>query len=319
MKGKVIPMLGLAIVFGGVSIYAADALVKSRAKTEKPEVIAQQAPQPAIELKKIVVAKSSLSYGAALNADVLVEIDWPANALPEGAFSSISELTSGQERLLLSPLAANEPILKTKISGENGRATLANLLEPGKRAVTIRVDDISGVAGFVRPGDRVDIVLTRQNNGAAAPVAEGDASAEGEGEAAAAAARSGEYTSEVILESIKVLTADQNLDEGSVSPDVAKAVTIEVSTEQAQKVALAQQVGSLYLLLRPAGDDAAKLPADGVDNAKTAALPGGVPSLDSIIGPAKDEKKFRMLIVRRGHAAKTYTVLEEDHSATGNQ
>jgi pilus assembly protein CpaB len=159
------------------------------------------------------------------------------------------------------------------------------------RAVTIRVDDISGVAGFVTPGDRVDVLMTRQQTAAAQPTEEG---------AAAAPVQQGEFASEVILEDIKVLTADQNADERSTTPGVVRAVTVEVSSQQAQKVAIAQQAGTLYLLLRAAGDQAA-VPAD-VDTIKTTSTGEGL--LDG--GP-----KFRTLTVTRGHTAENYTVVEE--------
>ncbi len=302
MKGKLIPMLGLAVVFGGISIFVADKLVKSKA-VASPAAAVTSEPQKAIEFKKIVVAKAALRYGMEITSDQLSEIDWPVDALPDGAFASIADLTGAGRRVVLSPVEPNEPILAAKLSGANGRASLANLLGPGKRAVTIRVDDISGVAGFVTPGDRVDVVLTRQQQGAP--------SAANAGETQAAS----EYASEVILSDIKVLTADQNSDERALTPGVAKAVTIEVSTEQAQKVALSQQIGTLYLLLRAAGDQAdadsaavtvSDLDGRGKDMAIVAALPKA-----SILGLPEGKQKFRTLTVTRGHVSETISVVEE--------
>lgn len=311
MKNKLIPMLGLAVVFGAISIYVADALVKPNsapAPTTAPAVVAT----PSVEVKKIVIAKEPLRYGMELTSDSLVETDWPANAVPEGAFTSIAELTSSG-RVVLSSIEPNEPILSKKLSGLNGRATLSNRLEPGMRAVTIRVDDISGVAGFVTPGDRVDVVLTRQQNGQVS----------GNAEVAGASNQPGEFASEVILEDIKVLTADQRADESSSVAEVAKAVTIEVSTEQAQKVALAQQVGTLYLLLRAAGDQqngsSSKVSVSDLDGTKKLSVvsiksdgtsSGDLLSINS--GP-----KFRTLTVTRGHAPETYSVVEEKQSDQG--
>jgi pilus assembly protein CpaB len=292
-------MVGLAVVFGGISIFVADGLLKS--KSDALPVQASLAPLPQqniVETKKIVVAKTALRYGAELTADSLTEIDWPANALPEGAFASISDLTASGRRLVLSPVEANEPVLATKISGVDGRATLANRLEPGKRAVTIRVDDISGVAGFVTPGDRVDVVVTKQQNGSAQLTEEGQA----------APVQQGDFSSEVILEDIKVLTADQNADERSTTPGVVRAVTIEVTSQEAQKVALAQQSGTLYLLLRAAGDQA---PSD-VDAIKTTSTTPGASLLNS--GP-----KFRTLTVTRGHTAESVSVIEENKGNEGIQ
>ena len=91
----------------------------------------------------------------------LSEIQWPQDALPQGAFATIDALLAEGSRVVLSPIEANEPVLLAKLSGPNGRASLSNLLTPGMRAVTIKTDEIAGVGGFVTPGDRVDVVLTR--------------------------------------------------------------------------------------------------------------------------------------------------------------
>src|SRR5208283_3854474 len=89
------------------------------------------------------------------------EMPWPEDALPEGAFGKIGELTAAK-RIVLMPIDVNEAILASKITGPGQRATLSAMLQDRMKAVTIRVNDVEGVAGFVLPGDRVDVVLTRQ-------------------------------------------------------------------------------------------------------------------------------------------------------------
>jgi pilus assembly protein CpaB len=119
------------------------------------------------------------------------------------------------------------------VSGSGGRAALSALLEEGKRAVTIRVDDVRGVAGFVLPSDRVDVVLIRaetRSNGAT------------------------ETYSDLLVEDVKVLAVDQLLNERTEQPTVAKAVTLEATTEQAQKITLAANIGKLSLILRQPGE-----------------------------------------------------------------
>ena len=91
----------------------------------------------------------------------LIGNPWPQDSLPHGAFATVDALLAEGSRVVLSPMEANEPVLLAKLSGPNGRATLSNLLTPGMRAVTIKTDEIAGVGGFITPGDRVDIVLTR--------------------------------------------------------------------------------------------------------------------------------------------------------------
>src|SRR5215471_4818060 len=160
-----------------------------------------------------------------------MEIPWAAQELPEGAFMSTAALLNEGPRIVLSAVDRNEPVLRSKITGAGQRASLSLLLEPGKRAVTVRVDDVRGVAGFVLPGDFVDVVLISEDP----------------------AARRESY-SEILLHHVKVLAIDQVASERQEQPTVAKAVTVEVTAEQAQKILLASNVGKLSLILRQPGD-----------------------------------------------------------------
>ncbi len=137
-------------------------------------------------------------------------------------------MLSGGKRIVLTPIEANEPVLAMKITGPGQRATLSALVAPGMKAVTIRVNDVDGVGGFVLPGDRVDIVLTRQDKEAAA--------------------------SQVLLQDVRVLAVDQMADERAANPAVPKSVTVEVDTLAGQKLGLAASIGTLSLLLRKAGE-----------------------------------------------------------------
>ena len=112
----------------------------------------------------IVVASKSLRFGNELTPQVLHEIPWAEEAMPGGAFSRIADVLAGGKRVVLAPIEVNEPILSVKITGPGQRATLSALVAPGMKAVTIRVNDVDGVGGFVLPGDRVDIALTRQTD-----------------------------------------------------------------------------------------------------------------------------------------------------------
>jgi pilus assembly protein CpaB len=111
----------------------------------------------------IVVAAVPLKFGDVLSPDKLREIAWSANSLPAGAFKTTAQLVDkeGNNRQALQAIGANEPVLATKITGPGQRATLSAVLAEGMRAVSIRVNDVLGVAGFVFPGDRVDVLLTR--------------------------------------------------------------------------------------------------------------------------------------------------------------
>ena len=121
--------------------------------------------RPSAQNGTVVVATAPLAFGTALNRENLTEIPWASGNRPEGAYATRDELFKDGRRVALAPLQRNELILKTKITGPGQRASLSALLDEGKRAVTVRVDDVRGVAGFVLPGDRVDVVLIRTVRG----------------------------------------------------------------------------------------------------------------------------------------------------------
>src|SRR5207302_524737 len=112
--------------------------------------------------QSLVVASRALRFGNELSPAVLREMPWPAEAIPQGGFRSIQEMLSQGKRVVLTAIEANEPVLASKITGQGQRATLSAMIGEGHKAVTIRVNDVDGVAGFVLPGDRVDVMLSRQ-------------------------------------------------------------------------------------------------------------------------------------------------------------
>ena len=228
-------MIGIAAVFGAISIFAADHWVKSaaNARIDPIEVSVPVPDEPKLEFGTIVVAAAPLRFGMELDRAQLSEIPWPQDNLPVGAFGSVDELLADGSRVVLSPMETSEPVLLAKLSGANGRATLSNLLAPGMRAVAIKTDEIAGVGGFIMPGDRVDIVLTR------------DAGAIQEVSDNAAGAAGSTITTEVVVENAKVLTVGQGADQRQTSPQVVNSVTVEVSVDGATKVALARNVGAL--------------------------------------------------------------------------
>ena len=226
MRTSTVVMIAFAVVFGLVAVFLANSWLNNRAAEQMRNLEAQQnATNPAAT---IVVASRPLRFGDELSAFSLREIPWPPQSLPPGSFHKISELTA-TKRIVLSPIDVNELILAAKITGPGQRATLSAMLSDGMRAVTIRVDDVADVAGFILPGDRVDVVLTRPRENKS-PV------------------------TDVVLLNVRVLGVDQLADQRADKPSVVKAVTLEVDEIGGQKLALASRVGSLALLLRKAGD-----------------------------------------------------------------
>jgi len=216
MRGNNLIILGVAIVFGVVAaILARNWLVSHEASNRAGT-------------STIVVAAKALPFGSQLRTDNTLEMPWNSAVLPEGAFATKQALLKDGPRMTLALIMRNEAILRGKVTAPNQPATLSSVLAPGKRAVTVRVDDVRGVAGFIQPGDLVDVVLIRT----------------------AAESRSEESYSEVILQSAKVLAIDQITGEHTEQPTIAKAVTLEVGIEDAQKILLATNIGRLSLILR---------------------------------------------------------------------
>jgi pilus assembly protein CpaB len=174
-----------------------------------------------------------LEYGVQVTPEKVRFIDYPADALPAGAFRTRGELhPEGKQRIALRPIAINEPILADKVTGEGQGASLAALLPAGKRAAAVRIDDVSGVGGFVRPNDSVDVLVTRS-----VPGANGNAN----------------QLTDLLLQNVRVIALDQDAQNQDGKPAVAKTATLEVEPLDAQKLALAQEVGQLSLVLRKPG------------------------------------------------------------------
>jgi pilus assembly protein CpaB len=265
MRANTIIMIALAAVFGVVAVALANMWLADQRNAMAATSI--EAPKDTI-----VVAAMPIKFGDALSSEKLREIAWPAGAMPEGSFRTAAELLDAEKgsRQALQAIGVNEPILAPKITGPGQRATLSAVLTEGMRAVSIRVNDVLGVAGFVFPGDRVDILLTR--------------SVEGQS-----------YV-DVLLQSVRVLAVDQIADESTENPLVVKAVTVEVDTKDAQKLTLAAGAGQLSLALRQAAsgtgeatqritlaDLSAETPADvakrNAEDERFAALEAGIKSL----------------------------------------
>jgi pilus assembly protein CpaB len=280
-RGNLIVLL-IALVMGG-----------SAALLARNWIAAQANSSPAPRFETIVVASAPLGFGAVLGRDNVREISWPAGPLPEGAFVTRDELLKDGRRAALVPIARDEPILRSKVTGPDQRASLSALLEDGKRAVTVRVDDVRGVAGFVLPGDRVDVVLIRsmpQANGTPA-----------------------ENISDVLMQHVKVLAVDQLINERQEKPTVAKAVTLEVTTDQAQKILLATNIGKLSLILRQAGEtdpaSARRITESdlGLAEVRPAVLPAPKPP-----APQVSPSDLATVEVVRGMKSEKYNVLRSN-------
>jgi len=273
-------MVGFAVLFGLVAVFLAQVWLNNQADQRMKSLEAQRKTEP--PARTIVVASKALRFGDELSASAMREMAWPEAALPAGAFGKVADLTAGK-RIVLGPIEPNEAILAAKVTGPGQRATLSAMLGEGMKAVTVRVNDVEGVAGFVLPGDHVDVLLTRT----------------GEKNTA---------ITDVVLQDTRVLAIDQVADQRTDKPSVAKAVTLEVSVTDGEKVALASTVGTLSLLLRKAGEVA------GEDARRVTAIDLGRPNL-----PAQEPRFVTIGVFRPSKQERTeYSVPIEganNHSA----
>ena len=227
MQGRNLILLIAAVVLGLIAVVLANSYF-SGVEDSQQRVAQEQ------KLSRIVVASQNMGFGMPLTEQNLRLVNWPGNSVPVGAFTSIQAATRGN-RVALRPIVIGEPVLASKVSGADGRATLAANLPVGKLAFSIPINDASGVGGFVRPGDVVDVLVTRQIPGDGAKAAT-------------------DKMTDVVLEGVPVLGIDQISDENQTKPALGKTATLEVDTFGAQKLALSVQLGALSLALRNVAD-----------------------------------------------------------------
>src|SRR5438067_2274956 len=179
-----------------------------------------------IPTRPVVVAAADLDVGAELGRDDLRIIEWPANAVPANAFTDPKDVIG---RGLVLPVIQNEPILPTKLSSIGAGAGLPPAIPPGLRAVSVRVNEVIGVAGYVLPGTRVDVVATVSPSG-----------------------QNNDMTSKVVLTNVQVLAAGTKIDRETDKnkPMPVSVVTLLVNPEEAERLTLASTEGKIQLALR---------------------------------------------------------------------
>ncbi len=214
-------IIAAAVFIGLIAVYLANSYF-SGYDAQQEEQLKQT------RLIKVAVASQPIEFGQPLTNTNVSMTDWPAASVPAGSFTKLSDALNN--RVALRQLAAGEPILASIVSGTDGRATLAANLPKDKLAVSVPVTVVTGVSGFVRPGDVVDVLFTRQIPG---DHAQGD-----------------DKMTDVLMEAVPVLAIDQVNDSSNTKAAVARTATLQVDTYGAQRLALAREVGSLSLALR---------------------------------------------------------------------
>lgn len=177
-------------------------------------------------VKQVVVAASDLNLGQPLNGSQLRLVSWPSSSVPPGAFEDVKAL---EGRVVRTSLLRGEPVLDAKLAPVGTKGGLSAVINDGKRAITVRVNDVVGVAGFALPGNYVDVIVN--TNEQAKTTQDGS-------------------ISKIVLEKILVLAVAQQVSRDDTQPKVVNAVTLEVTPDQAEKLDVARSVGTLSLVLR---------------------------------------------------------------------
>jgi len=257
MRSRIFMVMVMAVTVGSVFAYATYNYVQK----VPPRTVT-------IPTRPVVVAAADLDVGAELGRDDIRIIDWPANSVPKDAFADPKDVMG---RGLIMPMIQNEPILPMALSSKEAGAGLPPVIPPGLRAVSVRVNEVIGVAGYVLPGTHVDVVATVNPTD-----------------------KHGDITSKVILNNVQVVAAGTKIDRETDKnkPTPVTVVTLLVAPEESERLTLASNEGKIQLALRNPLDKA----TPSTRGIRPAALLGAAP-----IAP----------IARTARAAAATTVVRE--------
>jgi pilus assembly protein CpaB len=232
MSIRTIASLAVALFLGLLAVV----LVRTYLSTARTGVVGGSPTAAQGATVPVVIATVAIERGAVLAPGQLKVTAYPAPDAPAGAFKAVAELvgTGPGARVALRAFEVNEPILASRVSTPGGRAGMSFSLTPGMRAISVRSGDVAGVGGFVLPGDRIDVLATRTVGG---------------GESAVT-------VTQALAQNIRVMAVDQADVTADGKAILAKAVTIEVTPDEAQSISLAQSVGVVTLSLRQVADAA---------------------------------------------------------------
>lgn len=232
--------------------------------------------QRSAEVNKIAVATMDINLGQKLNQEMVKLVDWPASSVPTDSFTDSTKL---EGRVLKTSLQRGEPLMESKLAPIGTQGGLSAVIAEGKRAITVRVNDVVGVAGFALPGNYVDIIVNTQKESNRSD--------------------KDQNISKIVLEKILVLAVAQEVGRDETKPKVVNAVTLEVSPEQAEAIDLARSVGTLSLVLRNQVDPKSNVT---VGATKESLLNMREPAPEPVVTGALPATKPRIIIKRAASA-----------------
>jgi pilus assembly protein CpaB len=268
----------------------------------------------------VVVASGPIAFGTKLDASKLAVVRLPSSAVPPGAFSTPAQLLSqpGGAPVALISIAPHEPLLPAKLSGPGARPIVSAGITEGMHAYTIGVTETAGVGGHVLPGDRVDVIVSRD---VPPPTVKAKDGSETDSNVKRVRA-------DVVLQDIKVLGMDLNVDPTTTTSVISHTATLEVSVQDAEKLAVATQAGTMSLALRRLGQaDVAPTRTVEIADLQSSGprAPGGVSDRPRLIAvsrhrsapafPAQIEIRTRSVVVVHGDAATSVQVPAERYGA----
>jgi pilus assembly protein CpaB len=210
-------LLILAVVAGGAAAFLAFQVLRS------PQSTVAEAAET--NTTSVAVASRDMNAGTLLSPEDVTMVDWPSRVIPVGYSTSAADVVG---RGLLTPVRANEPLLSEKLASPEAGGGMPIIIPQGKRAMSVRVDEVVGVAGFVLPGTRVDVLVTMERTGT-----------------------SEEARTRLVLQNIEVVSAGQSLErDPDGNPVEVAVVTLVVGPEEAEQLALSHSSGRLQLALR---------------------------------------------------------------------
>jgi pilus assembly protein CpaB len=213
MNRRFIIMFSIALLLAVLAAWVANFWIKGRAVPDKTT--------------SVLVAAVEIPYGVKLEEAQIKAIAWPTNLVPQGSFSTKEQVVGKVTKNNFYP---DEPITEKRMSEHVGGSTLSGLISKDYRAISVRVDDVVGVAGFILPGNKVDILSTKKEP------------------------TTNQAITKTLLQNIKVLAVDQEVSQEKDKPAIVRAVTLELKPEQAEIIVQAMQEGTIQLTLRNPDD-----------------------------------------------------------------
>lgn len=261
-------MIGFSLLIGLVAVVLA------------ARWISQQA---SLATTQVVVASRDIDLGSVLNPSMLQVTTWPSGSIPNG---SVADLQSLDGRVIKTSILRGEPILDAKLAPVGTKGGLSAVINEGKRAITVKVNEVIGVAGFALPGNHVDVMVNTQD-------------------------QSDKPISKIVLAHILVLAVAQEAGRDETKPKVVNAVTLEVTPEEAEKLDLARSIGNLSLVLRNQIDKDPILSV-GMRRADLLKIAEAPPSALAKEEPKAEPKPVKKAVMRKP-APKAPEPLQKDH------